>query len=710
MKKVVSLCLVVAMLLSLAPVAFASNDIPVYLDGAKLEQTGIIIADRTYLPVRALCEALGYKVDWIDDTKSVIIGTAPELTEKTDAVNIYLDGVKLKNAEATIVNDLTYLPVRALCEALGKEVVWNNDTREVYVTSFDVTNLTGKYFKLKHVKTGFYLCVEHANTNDGAKVVVAGLDNSNSNQIWGFSATDDGYYTVFNQNSKKSMDVSAFSTLAGVEITQYPSNGGTNQQIKPVANNDGTYALTFRHSNMAITATERFTTQEELTGDSSQAFVFEYVGQTPMGTLTESEGYLALDEVTKERFDSFVYTTLPFGTRVQAEVENRLIISDYYNISAEEQAKVLRDCLNITVYGQVDFGQIKPDKEKAKYEITEKTYQDSYDVWRGTMLPVWMYSVKMEGDVEGQVHEWTMISTVEDSSVVTDAINALSRFPYAIRKHIRRLIYRTDDANSYNGGGDTIWIRLNWIPDENRIAHTLSHELGHVLDSNLTSESALWDRAREADMVPMSSYGNSNRAEDLAEFSRAFNLLRTDEAALKELEKVYPNRFAAYAALLFVSDSVYYAHYKDYYEKAMAFDDDNEPAYYCTISLPGTNLVLTANDASTTGSVVTFEENTGADNQIWRIRTWQGKKAIFNKASGLCINVPGNSADSGKNLIVWNGGKGSNELMTMTHLEGNTYSLMFAHSNLYLGGESTKAGCKAIQTDNKANVVITPVE
>ncbi len=708
MKKILSLCLVVIMMLSIAPMAQATDDIGVFLNGEKLEKSGIIINDRTYLPVRALCEALGYEVDWNNDTRSVIIGTAPDNTEKTDKVNIYLNGTKMENAEAIIVNDFTYLPVRALCEALGKNVEWNNDTREVYVTDKAEDPFNGKYFRLKHKSTGRYLCVEQAKTADGAKVVVANRDDSNSNQVWGFTAMDDGFYKIFNQNSKKSIDIAAFSTLAGVEITQYAANGGTNQQVKPVKNDDGTYTLIIRHSNLAITATDRFTTQENVTNDDTQKFEFEYVGQTPMGNLKESAGYLALDSVTKERFDSFVYTTLPFGARVQSAVEDKLIMSDYYNISEEEQIKVLKDCLTITVYGQVDFGEILPDKEKAKYEIKSKTYKESYDVWRGTMLPVWMYEVEMAGDVEGQVHKWTMISTVEDSSVVTDAINALSRFPYAIRHHIRRLIYRQDSANSYNGGGDTIWIRLNWIPDEKRIAHTLAHELGHVLDSNLTSESALWDRARAADMVPMSSYGNSNRAEDLAEFSRMFNLLRTDEKSLVELEKVYPNRFAAYAALLFTSDPVYYAHYKEYYEKTMRFDDDDKAPFYCQIAIPGTNLVLTQSSEAK-GSVLTFEENTNADNQIWRIRTWDGKKAVFNKATGLCINVPGNSTDPGKNLIVWNGGKGNNELMTMTSTN-NGAMFTFAHSNLYLGAEKAEAGAKAIQTDVKYEVTVTEVK
>lgn len=711
MKKLLSFFIAAVLMLSFAPAAMAQqNDIGVYLNGDKLSQSAIIISDKTFLPVRALCEALGYDVTWDDDTRSVIIGQAPEQLEKSDFFTIYLDGVKLENAEGTIVNDKTFLPVRALCEALGKTVEWNNDTREVYITdSLSSDSFSGKYFRLKHKATGRYLCVAGADTADGAKVVVADRDDSNSNQVWGFSASDDGFYKVFNQNSKKSIDVSAFSTLTGVELTQYTTNGGNNQQLKFIKNDDNTYTIIIRHSNLAITATDRFTTQEEVTYSDTQKFEMEYVGQTPMGSLKDSDGYKALDETTKERFDSFVYTSLPFGARVQSAVEDKLILSDYFNISAEEQAQVLKDCLKITVYGQVDFGQILPDNEKAKYEIKSKTYVDSYDVWRSTMLPVWIYEVEMAGDSEGQVHNWSMVSTVEDSSVVTDAINALARFPYAIRHHINRLVYRTDSANSYNGGGDTIWIRLNWVPNEDRIAHTLSHELGHVLDTNLTSDYALWDSAREKDMISMSSYGNSNRAEDLAEFSRMFNLLRTDEEALCELEKVYPNRFAAYAALLFASDPVYYSHYQSYYEKTMAFDDDDQEPFYCQISIPGTNLVLTANDASKTGSTLTFEENTSSDNQIWRIREWEGKKALFCKASGYCVNVPGNSTESGKNLIVWNGGKGSNELVTMT-LTDSDATFAFAHSNLYLSFESSESGAKAIQSDKITHLSVTEVK
>ncbi|MCD8048676.1 MAG: RICIN domain-containing protein [Clostridia bacterium] len=705
MKRVFAIVLALAMLLGAVP-AFAADGIAVYVDGELLDGSeGVIIDDRTYLPVRAICEKIGLEVDWVDETKSVILGTAPEVTQAYDEVSIYLNGEKLEGSEATIIDSLTYVPVRAICEALGAEVEWNDEERAVYVTfPEDAADdeetedaLDGKYFRLKHEATGYYLSVEYADTNNGAKIVVA-ADSSNDNQVWGFTSVGNGYYKVFNKNSGKSLDVSSSNTSEGVEITQYTINGGNNQQVSATLNADGSYTFVFRHSNLAITATERYTTQETPVYDDTQSFTIEYVGETPMGQLRESDGFLALDETTRERFESYVFSSLSFSTTVYTEVENKLISTNYYSLSVDEQVEVLTECLSIVPYTLVYTGEVYPDNESAAYEITEKTYIESYDVWRGTMLPVWAYSVVMEGDVEGQVHEWTMISTVEDSSVVYDAIDALARFPYAMRKFIKNLIYREDSANNYNGGGDTIWIRLSYVPSQNAIAQTLAHELGHVLDTNVTSDSALWTRAMAADVIPVSGYGNSNREEDLAEFSRLYHMIKRNPEDLKELEKVYPNRFEAYAALLYAADNEYYADYKKYYESSQKFDDDDQEPTYVQIYLPGTELVMTANSPSETGSVITFEENTGADNQIWRIRETSGKKAIFNYASGLCVNVPGNSTDSGKNLIVWNGGKGDNETTTMNENADGTYSFRFTHSNLYLGSEGTTAGSKAIQT------------
>jgi len=249
---------------------------------------------------------------------SVILGSAPESTAKGDGVSIYLNGALLENTEAELIDDRTYVPVRAISEALGLNVEWENDSRSVYVTEKSDT-YSGGYYRIRHELTGYYLSVENANKENGAKIVVA-KDSANDNQVWGFSSLGDGYYKIYNKNTAKSVDVSASSTDVGKEVSQYTANGGYNQQLKAVLNDDGTVTFLFRHSNLALTATERYVTQEEVTYADSQKFTLEYVGETPMGQLLESAGYNALGE-DKERFCNYVFSDLPFCTSIYNQVE-----------------------------------------------------------------------------------------------------------------------------------------------------------------------------------------------------------------------------------------------------------------------------------------------------------------------------------------------------------------------------------------------------
>lgn len=56
----------------------------------------------------------------------------------SDNINIFVNG-KAINAGAFIMNDLTYIPLRAVGESLGAAVAWNADTRSVTVTSDEDT-------------------------------------------------------------------------------------------------------------------------------------------------------------------------------------------------------------------------------------------------------------------------------------------------------------------------------------------------------------------------------------------------------------------------------------------------------------------------------------------------------------------------------------------------------------------------------------------
>ena len=100
-------------------------------------------AGRTLIPARALFEAMGAEVKWIDETQSV------EITRNDFKVTLIIGSqtaivnteVKMLDVPALIIdhdNDYygsTMIPVRFVAEALGCDVKWENDTRTVVVLS-----------------------------------------------------------------------------------------------------------------------------------------------------------------------------------------------------------------------------------------------------------------------------------------------------------------------------------------------------------------------------------------------------------------------------------------------------------------------------------------------------------------------------------------------------------------------------------------------
>lgn len=139
--------------------------IGIYVNGQKLNPTdanGSAVEvfsynGTTYLPVRAISEALGLTVQWDAASNSVRItrqggtaavsggssgsqSTAPKRITIYPGISVYLDGTLLKpkdaNGNAVEVfssNGTTYLPVRAIGEALGLEVTWDAASNSVRV-------------------------------------------------------------------------------------------------------------------------------------------------------------------------------------------------------------------------------------------------------------------------------------------------------------------------------------------------------------------------------------------------------------------------------------------------------------------------------------------------------------------------------------------------------------------------------------------------
>ena len=112
--------------------------IMVHLNGEKLsfDQPPMIIDGRTMVPLRAIFEALGAEVVWDDATKTITAKKSYKVVMLEIGKRfITIDGVsKELDVPAQIMNNRTLVPVRAVSEAFECVVGWDGVTQTVIIT------------------------------------------------------------------------------------------------------------------------------------------------------------------------------------------------------------------------------------------------------------------------------------------------------------------------------------------------------------------------------------------------------------------------------------------------------------------------------------------------------------------------------------------------------------------------------------------------
>jgi hypothetical protein len=137
-KKIVSLLLVLMVLLMFVPnLASANEPIKLWVNGNYIETdvAPFIENDRTLVPIRVVSETLGYKVDWVEETKEVIITSIGKtMVLIIDNPNSTVGGKTVSlDVAPKLVNSRTFVPIRFIAEEFGQKVDWDNDNRTVIV-------------------------------------------------------------------------------------------------------------------------------------------------------------------------------------------------------------------------------------------------------------------------------------------------------------------------------------------------------------------------------------------------------------------------------------------------------------------------------------------------------------------------------------------------------------------------------------------------
>jgi len=102
------------------------NDVAPFIDPAY---------DRTMIPLRAVAEALNAEVDWLEETRTVVIFTA------TGTLTLVIDAPLPYNMGVPVIRDgRTFVPLRYVAEMLDATVRWDGENMAVYVYQYNTPN------------------------------------------------------------------------------------------------------------------------------------------------------------------------------------------------------------------------------------------------------------------------------------------------------------------------------------------------------------------------------------------------------------------------------------------------------------------------------------------------------------------------------------------------------------------------------------------
>ena len=141
----------------------AANNISVFVDGTEMvfDVPPAVVNERTMVPVRAIFERLGAKVEWIPEENGI--------RATTDTLDIYMQlGKPQITVNGTVTeldvapyatNNRTLVPLRAVAEAFSASVNWVQETSSVVIFSPDeryqkeLDKTANDVFDPRHIRT-----------------------------------------------------------------------------------------------------------------------------------------------------------------------------------------------------------------------------------------------------------------------------------------------------------------------------------------------------------------------------------------------------------------------------------------------------------------------------------------------------------------------------------------------------------------------------
>ena len=116
-----------------------NDDISVEINGTHIEmsQSPKIIENSTLVPLRDISDALDIAIDWNEDAKTISVygQDTTYLLEIDNRTVLSENGTSTLNTAPRIIENKTFVPLRFIAESMGADVVWNDTSKTVSITT-----------------------------------------------------------------------------------------------------------------------------------------------------------------------------------------------------------------------------------------------------------------------------------------------------------------------------------------------------------------------------------------------------------------------------------------------------------------------------------------------------------------------------------------------------------------------------------------------
>lgn len=241
------------------------SGIAVRLNGAELKFPAEPVNKdgSVYVPMRVIFEAMGRSVSWEDSTKTVTASDA-----KGDYVQISVGSRSMLSSDGTVSelpsapeleNGTTMIPLRGISEALGAQVVWNEESQSVditYKTEADVSFKKGDYpVEWEGVAEKLYISAPCEITSSGIYEITGKSENASITVNVDENADSDNIYIVLNGAELSCASSTPINVVSGAKVVLILADG-TENTVRGGAGGDdesGITAAIFSKSDLTIT-------------------------------------------------------------------------------------------------------------------------------------------------------------------------------------------------------------------------------------------------------------------------------------------------------------------------------------------------------------------------------------------------------------------------------------------------------------------------